>query len=271
MADAKHFVTYNQETNRDTPNDDTIVSARALHEIYLPPFYSAVVQAHVASVMCAYPLLNGIYSCQNPSLLTGLLDRGGASPDLCVPTVQPTPRLSIPPTPGSIRSAGASTGTTASSRQLSPTGRSGPQRSTRPSRRILTEMFRFDLFNDPPTGSLSSPASTPADRAFALNVAERGVVLLQNTARILPLSTATTKSIAVIGPDGTTDPVTAGGGSSHVTRLVHSQSAEGHHHPRRIAGHRHLLFGYRSDPGCCRCREGAGSDRVRELLGARRQ
>ena len=65
MADPKHFVTYNQETNRETPNDDTIVNARALHEIYLPPFYSAINQAHVASVMCAYPLLNGEYSCQD--------------------------------------------------------------------------------------------------------------------------------------------------------------------------------------------------------------
>ena len=42
-------------------------------------------------------------------------------------------------------------------------------------------------------------------------------MLLQNTGSILPLSTATTKSIAVIGPDGTTDPQTAGGGSSYVT------------------------------------------------------
>ena len=34
MADVKHFVTYNQETNRETPQDDTIVSTRAQHEIY---------------------------------------------------------------------------------------------------------------------------------------------------------------------------------------------------------------------------------------------
>ena len=74
MADVKHFVTYNQETYRATPSDDTIVNQRALHEIYLPPFYGAIVQAHAASVMCAYPLLNGTYSCQNASLLTGLLD-----------------------------------------------------------------------------------------------------------------------------------------------------------------------------------------------------
>jgi beta-glucosidase len=74
MADVKHFVTYNQETNRDTPADDTIISTRALHEIYLPPFYGAIMQAHTASIMCAYPLLEGVYSCQDPSLLTGLLD-----------------------------------------------------------------------------------------------------------------------------------------------------------------------------------------------------
>jgi beta-glucosidase len=74
MADVKHFVTYNQETNRGTSKDNTIVTARALHEIYLPPFYSAIKQANVASVMCAYPLLNGVYSCQNPGLLTGLLN-----------------------------------------------------------------------------------------------------------------------------------------------------------------------------------------------------
>ena len=39
-------------------------------------------------------------------------------------------------------------------------------------------------------------------------------MLLQNTGQILPLSTATTKSIAVIGADGTHEPLTAGGGSA---------------------------------------------------------
>ena len=69
-------------------------------------------------------------------------------------------------------------------------------------------MFQFNLFNNPPTGNLSTPAATPANNSFALNVAQRGTVLLQNTGRVLPLSTATTKSIAVIGPDGTTAPQT---------------------------------------------------------------
>jgi beta-glucosidase len=216
MADAKHFVTYNQETYRGTPNDDTIVGTRALHEIYLPPFYSAVKQAHVASIMCAYPLLDGVYSCQNPSLITGLLDERWRFP-------------------GFVRSDSAANASTADSANagldqergsfywdnglLAAAVADGEVRSSTIDAavgRILTEMFRFDLFNHPPTGTLSSPASTPADRAVALNVAERGAVLLQNTAGILPLNSATTRSIAVIGPDGSSDPETAGGGSSHV-------------------------------------------------------
>ncbi|HWE59847.1 MAG TPA: glycoside hydrolase family 3 C-terminal domain-containing protein [Solirubrobacteraceae bacterium] len=217
MADVKHFATYNQETNRDTPNDNTIVSTRALHEIYLPPFYSSIQQAHVASVMCAYPLLNGGYSCQNPGLLTGLLNDRWAFQ-------------------GFVRSDSAANASTVDSAnagldqergsfywdngQLAAAVAAGQVRSstiTQAARRILTQMFQFHLFNDPPTGNLSTPASTPADNALALNVAQRGTVLLQNTGSILPLSTASTKSIAVIGPDATSGPQSAGGGSSYVT------------------------------------------------------
>jgi beta-glucosidase len=216
MADVKHFATYNQETNRDTPNDNTIVSTRTLHEIYLPPFESAIQQANVASVMCAYPLLDGEYSCQNPSLISGLLnDRWG---------FQGFVRSDSNANASTVDSANAGLDQERGSYywdngQLAAAVASGQVRSqtvTQAARRILTQMFQFNLFNNPPTGNLSSPASTPADNAFALNVAQRGTVLLQNSGPILPLSTSTTKSIAVIGPDGTTSPQTAGGGSSYV-------------------------------------------------------
>ncbi|HWD69055.1 MAG TPA: glycoside hydrolase family 3 C-terminal domain-containing protein [Solirubrobacteraceae bacterium] len=217
MANVKHFATYNQETNRATPNDNTIVSARALHEIYLPPFYGAIVQAHAASVMCAYPLLDGVYSCQNQSLLTGLLnDHWGFQ--------------------GFVRSDSAANASTVDSAnagldqergsffwdngQLAAAVADGQVRSstiTEAVRRILTPMFQYDLFNNPPTGNLSSPAATAANNALAQNVAQRGTVLLQNNGPILPLNTSTTRSIAVIGADGTTTPQTAGGGSSYVT------------------------------------------------------
>ena len=66
MAMAKHFAVYNQETDRGVL--DIAVSERALQEIYLPPFKAAVTRAHVSTVMCAYPKLNGTYQCQDAGL-----------------------------------------------------------------------------------------------------------------------------------------------------------------------------------------------------------
>ena len=64
MSQVKHFAVYNQETNRNTPADNAIVSTRALHEIYLPAFWAATVQAKASSVMCAYSTING--QCRLP-------------------------------------------------------------------------------------------------------------------------------------------------------------------------------------------------------------
>ena len=49
MSQVKHFAAYNQETNRNTPQDDVIVSTRVLREIYEPAFHAAVENANVAS------------------------------------------------------------------------------------------------------------------------------------------------------------------------------------------------------------------------------
>ncbi len=70
MAMAKHFAVYSQETDRGDLDD--VVSERALQELYLPPFEAAVRQAHVSSVMCAYPQLNGTFQCQDGALLSQL-------------------------------------------------------------------------------------------------------------------------------------------------------------------------------------------------------
>ena len=65
MSQVKHFAVYNQETNRNTPADNAIVSTRALHEIYLPAFWAATQRAKAASVMCSYSTVNGQAACQN--------------------------------------------------------------------------------------------------------------------------------------------------------------------------------------------------------------
>ena len=70
MAMVKHWAVYNQETNRNTPADDALVSQRTMHEIYMPQFEAAVTQGHAASVMCSYSTINGQYACQNRYLRT---------------------------------------------------------------------------------------------------------------------------------------------------------------------------------------------------------
>ena len=48
-------------------------------------------------------------------------------------------------------------------------------------------MFRFNEFNNPPTGSTSTVVTTPAHQAVSTAVAEAGTVLLKNTGGTLPL------------------------------------------------------------------------------------
>ncbi|HEX7444623.1 MAG TPA: glycoside hydrolase family 3 C-terminal domain-containing protein, partial [Acidimicrobiales bacterium] len=209
MADAKHLVAYSQETNRGAL--DAVVPDRALQEIYLPPFKAAVTQGHVATLMCAYPQLDGNFQCQDPALGLVLQQWGFAGfvrSDLGAVHDQP---LSLASGVQLQKPSGVEelTDLIASHRLAQATVDNDVER-------VLTEMFAFGVVGRPTTGAPGTPVDVPSHTAYALTAAERSAVLLKDQSALLPLHPSTVGSVAVIGADASTHPVTQGFGSSHV-------------------------------------------------------
>ncbi|MBR0041124.1 MAG: glycoside hydrolase family 3 C-terminal domain-containing protein [Oscillospiraceae bacterium] len=67
----KHFAANNQETNRY--NNNSLVSERAMREIYLRGFEIAVRESRPHTLMTSYNLLNGTHTCERRDLIEDVL------------------------------------------------------------------------------------------------------------------------------------------------------------------------------------------------------
>ena len=232
MSQVKHFDAYNQETFRNTSADNVIVDNRTLHEIYMPSFRAAVQQANAASAMCAYSVVNGNFSCENSFIENSVLRDEWGFPGFMTSDF------------GALHSTqGAPDGTDMEQPESTFYGNalsSAIRRGTIPHsvlntmvQRVLTEMFQYNLFSQPRTGSTSATVTTPANVAVSTSVAEEGATLLKNSGPLLPLPAANAGTVAVIGPAASASPTYGGGGSAYVnpsgtvTPLAGIQAAAG--------------------------------------------
>ena len=215
MAQVKHFAVYNQETSRNTPSDNAVVSNRTMQEIYLPAFQDSVQQGAASSVMCSYSTINGTYACQNPYLLSTVLRQqfgfgGFVTSDWGATHSTASANAGLnQDMPGNDGYYGAALASAVSSGSVAAATLNSLVTP------VLTEMFGFGLFDEPPVGSPAQAATTSAHVSDALQLAEEGTVLLKDSGSVLPLASST-KSIAVIGTDASSSPLTAGGGSAGV-------------------------------------------------------
>ncbi|NNN03290.1 MAG: hypothetical protein HKL87_04775, partial [Acidimicrobiaceae bacterium] len=209
MANAKHYSAYTQENARGPLNQS--IGVRVLTEIYNYPFRAAVQQAHVASIMCAMGSINGVNTCSSPGLYAQLRQWGftGFVRSDYQAVVNPVAayragiNLVKPLNPAAIVSAVAH-------HQLSLATLRGAVSGT------ISAMIRFGLLRHLRTPNLAAVTITQSHVRVALRAATESIVLLKNTDHLLPLSTSTRQSVAVIGIDAKRSVTTAGKGSSAV-------------------------------------------------------
>jgi beta-glucosidase len=213
MAMVKHVAAYDQEQYPNGGDNET-VSQKALEELYLAPFQTAIEQSAPAAFMCSYAQVNNEGSCQNADMLQDGLDEqadsGGfvtsdwGAAGSVVADAEAGLDIAMPFSDASGVTAALKAGQLSQPTLNAVVGR------------ILTQMFAFGMFDNPQTGSLSATVTTAAHQQTALKLGEEGTVLLKNNG-LLPLNPKMTGSIAVIGTDGGAAVELAGGGSGTVT------------------------------------------------------
>jgi beta-glucosidase len=204
MAELKHIVANDQESNRTAIDED--IDERTLHEMYLLPFEAVVKLAKPSGIMCGFTSVNGTYSCQNSAINQDLMVKkwgfdGFLQSDW-----------------GAIHDAGAamkagvaidsSAGGAYSEDAIRAAIAAGQITEADLDARV-TEVIRQVLYY-----KMGANVGTPATRdvvarpkgeAVATRMASDGMVLLKNKSSNLPLSSSV-RSIAVLGAFADTPP-----------------------------------------------------------------
>jgi beta-glucosidase-like glycosyl hydrolase len=212
MTDVKHLVANDTEQNRN--NGNAIVDERTLNEIYYPAFKQTIQQGKAATVMAATSLLNGTHDNENPYLLTQTLKQDWGF-DGFVVTDWDGARSTVQAANAGLDLTMPSAGNFgAPLTQAVEGGQVSMNTINDKVLRLLTEEFSFGMFNRT-AGNPGAVATTAAHVQTAQDIAAAGTVLMKNQGSILPLSTAGTPTVAVLGTAADA-PITGGGGSSHV-------------------------------------------------------
>ncbi|WP_429565481.1 beta-glucosidase [Paraburkholderia sp. MM6662-R1] len=230
IATIKHYAMNDQETNRMTSN--SVVDERTMRETELLAFELGVTQGTPGNVMCSYNLVNGVYACENPYLLTTVLKnewgfKGVVQSDWTAThsTVASALAGLDEEEPGDLGGGASIPGFTLTSyfnTALTSAVNAGSVPMSRLNdmvQRKLRTMIRYGVFDSPP--ATGGSVDQTAGNALALQVAQQSSVLLKNAVAsgdsqpVLPLNAAGLSSIVVIGAHADAG-VLSGGGSGAV-------------------------------------------------------
>ena len=212
MGDIKHYAFNDQETGRMVYSAE--IDKRAARESDLLAFQIGIDIGHPAGVMCAYNRVNGVYSCENPWLLTDVLKddfgfKGWVLSDWSgthstVEAALAGLDMEMPGDDGYFGKA---------LKQAVLDGKVPESRLDDMVHRILRSMFAVGVIDHP---VMPRRVVNPfRGRRDARRIAEKSIVLLKNEKQLLPLDASSIQSIALIGSHADVG-VLSGGGSAQV-------------------------------------------------------
>lgn len=211
-ATIKHFVGNDLEHERNS--SDSIITERALREIYLEPFRLAVKYANPKAFMTAYNKVNGEHVSQSKRIIGDILRNEWAWDGLVMSDWfgAYTTKESIEngldiemPGPSFLRTT-KSIGHMVASRELNIKHVDDRVRN------ILKFVKWCARSKLPERGPESTKNNTPETRALLNQIATESVVLLKNENDILPIKKG--ESVAVIGPNAKYAAYCGGGSAS---------------------------------------------------------
>jgi beta-glucosidase len=237
-ACVKHYAANNQESKRTSI--DVQMSERALREIYLPGFKAAIQQAGANTIMGSYNKFRGQWASQNYYLLTEVLKNEWGFKGIVMSdwnaihnTLQALwsgmdlemgTDLHMLPNPDYSKFWMGDTVIA-----LVKAGKFPEYLLDEKVKRILYVMYKTKMIDG---ARKKGEYNTKEHQQIAAKIAEEGIVLLKNQNKILPLSRAAVKSIAVIGYNAERKQ-SMGGGSSQVRAFYEVTPLQG---LRNIAG-----------------------------------
>jgi len=210
-ACAKHFAGYGAvESGRDYAPSS--VPENELRNVHLRPFKAAV-EAGVASVMTSFSEVDGVPATANERLVRRTLKDEWGFGGLVVSDWDSVRQLHVHGLTPDDRESAREAVTAGVDMEmhgdayiahlpaLVRAGEIDEDRVDAAVRRILRLKIRLGLFENPFTGPAAvAPMASPESLRTARDAALQSIVLLRNERRVLPLSRATLRSLAVIGP-----------------------------------------------------------------------